>query len=106
MYYAASTHLVKDEKERKLDEAAELIEQVNNNYEHSIKNFRTMCVNCLSLSQELHLLGATAIEDKLQKVCQGKCTQLCVYFICVLHEHAVPWCVLYIGCARDHSYSA
>ena len=29
MYYAASTHLVKEEKERKLDEAAELIEQVH-----------------------------------------------------------------------------
>ena len=29
VYYAASTHLVKDEKEKKLDEAAELIEQVH-----------------------------------------------------------------------------
>ena len=28
VYYAASTHLVKEEKEKKLDEAAELIEQV------------------------------------------------------------------------------
>ena len=29
VYYAASTHLVKGEKEKKLDEAAELIEQVS-----------------------------------------------------------------------------
>lgn len=65
MYYAASTHLVKEEKEKKLDDAAELIEQVHLTQHCTLYIAR---VHCLCYLQQLQLLGATAIEDKLQKV--------------------------------------
>lgn len=51
VYYAASTHLVKEEKEKKLDEAAELIEQV---WSHSV--LLVSC--CMSLPTATSSLGS------------------------------------------------
>ena len=96
VYYAASTHLVKEEKEKKLDDAAELIEQV-----HFTQHGTLYCTCTLFFYlQQLQLLGATAIEDKLQKVLNVHFFMHCIFLsycsCCVL---VCIVCIVCVVCA-------
>jgi phospholipid-transporting ATPase len=69
IYYRASTSL--ENRDEKVDEAAELIEKVNKKYEFDVVEItsnESVACNFSFLVQNLFLLGATAIEDKLQEV--------------------------------------